>query len=190
MNILAINANGILGKIDSFDTWLQDIYPSMFVIQETKVPTTGKIKSEYLKFYELYELIRSNNPGQGAGLCIGVNKNINSALPREGDDDTECLTVSVDLGHQKLIMVTGYGPQESTTPDIKAKFWAYLDNEVDEAERNENILIIQMDSNSWLGSNVIPGDPNPTNNNGKYFLSFLERNHNITLVNSLKVFTG
>ena len=53
------------------------------------------------------------------------------------------------------------------------------------------MLIIEMDGNSWLGGNVIPGDPNiTTNSNGKLFLNFLNRNKDISLVNALSLCEG
>ena len=53
------------------------------------------------------------------------------------------------------------------------------------------MLVIQMDSNAWLGNNTIPGDPNLLqNSNGKMFSRFLERNKNITLVNSMSICEG
>ena len=84
----------------------------------------------------------------------------------------------------------GYEPQETGGPEAKRKFWNYLDKEVEEASKNENMLVIQMDSNAWLGDEIIKGDPNPTNNNGKLFINFLERNQHIKIVNSLSICQG
>ena len=62
---------------------------------------------------------------------------------------------------------------------------------MEEAAREEKMLVIQMDSNAWLGNGIIPGDPNQIqNSNGKMFAAFLERNRNISLVNSLSVCKG
>ena len=53
------------------------------------------------------------------------------------------------------------------------------------------MIIIQMDANSWLGGNFIPGDPNIiTNSNGKLFRNFLQRNKNIYLVNAMSLCEG
>ena len=47
-----------------------------------------------------------------------------------------------------------------------------------------------MDANVWAGSSLIPGDPNPQNNNGKLFEEFLRRNPNLTVVNKLMLCEG
>ena len=62
---------------------------------------------------------------------------------------------------------------------------------MEEAAREEQMLVIQIDSNAWLGNGIITGDPNQIqNSNGKMFAVFLERNRNISLVNSLSVCKG
>ena len=70
------------------------------------------------------------------------------------------------------------------------KFWNYLDKEVESAA-SENIgIVIQIDSNAWAGSDIIPNDPNPQNLNRKLLKLFLERNKNITLFNSQHIYEG
>ena len=180
-----------MSKVDSFDHWLKESKPSIFSVQETKVKTVGQIQSETVKLYQLYEQIRSDNPGQGGGLCLGVTKDLTSTLLREGDEEVECLTIQVNLGHEYLVMVNGYGPQMVASQAKKERFWEYLDREVEEASREDKMLVIQMDANCWLGANIIPGDPNlSANYNGKLFHSFLQRNPGITLVNSLPICQG
>ena len=191
MTILGINANKILSKIDSFDHWVKEKCPAIFVIQETKVSSIGQIQSEEINKYKLYEKIRVENPALGGGLCIGVSKNLPSALLREGGEEVECMTVHVEVGLQEMVIVCGYGPQENAGLSKKVLFWQYMEREVEEASREERMLVIQMDSNAWLGNNIIPGDPNITlNNNGKMFSQFLARNQNITLMNSQSIFEG
>ena len=191
MTFLGINANNILNKIHSFENWLIEKDPQISAIQETKVPSIGLINSVNTRKYQLYEQIRSVNPGMGGGLCIGVKKELPSTLIREGGEDVECLTVQVEVGQQELLIVCGYGPQENAGTTRKEDFWQYLEREVDEATREEKMLVIQMDSNAWLGRGRIPGDPNQIqNSNGKMFSSFLERNQNISLVNALSVCEG
>ena len=43
-----------------------------------------------------------------------------------------------------------------------------------------------MDTNSWVGSDLIPGDPNKLNSNGKLMKRFLEENPALSVINSLK----
>ena len=175
INILGINSAGILSKLDSFDHWLKESNPQIFSIQETKVQNTGQVQSKTLDSYQLYELIRDNNPGQGGGLCIGVSKDLPSCLLREGGQEVECLSVQVQVGQQEVVVVNGYGPQMVASQVKKEQFWEYLEREVVEADRDEKMLVIQMDANCWLGANCISGDPNKlANSNGKLFHDFLK----------------
>ena len=111
-------------------------------------------------------------------------------LVRQGCDQVECMTVEVATGHTRLRCVTGYGPQESDCTQRKEKFWNYLDIEVHSAKEDKIGLIIEIDSNAWAGNEIIPGDPNKQNNNGKYLAQFMQRNPNVTLVNALPICEG
>ena len=109
----------------------------------------------------------------GGGLAIGALHDINPVLVRQGCDEVECMTVEVATGTTRLRCVTGYGPQESDCTSRKAKFWNYLEIEVHTAQEEGIGLIIEIDSNAWVGDKLIPGDPNKQNNNGKHLLHFL-----------------
>ena len=47
-----------------------------------------------------------------------------------------------------------------------------------------------MDTNSWVGAEIIPKDPNKQNSNGKYMKRFLEQNPALTVVNALQCCDG
>ena len=47
-----------------------------------------------------------------------------------------------------------------------------------------------MDGNLWAGEEVVKGDPNKCNNNGKLFKEFLSQHPDLTVVNSLEVCEG
>ena len=191
LTVLGINANNILNKLESFESWLKEKSPAIFVIQETKVPSIGQIQTFKTSQYQMFEQIREANPALGGGLCVGVTQDLPSSLLREGGEDVECISDQVQVGQQELVVVCGYGPQENASLSRKEAFWQYLEQEVQEASREEKMLIIQMDSNAWLGSKKIPGDPNKIpNSNGKMFGRFLERNSSIHIVNSLPVCEG
>ena len=111
-------------------------------------------------------------------------------LVRQGDDEVECLTIEITAGQTKLRCVNGYGPQIGDPKERKAKFWNYLDGEVNESEDQKCGLVIEIDSNSWAGSAFIPNDPNIQNGNGKLLELFLQRNKGMTLVNSLPLCKG
>ena len=58
------------------------------------------------------------------------------------------------------------------------------------ATENSIGIVIQIDSNAWAGDKLIPNDPNKQNSNGKQLEMFLDRNENITIVNSLSLCSG
>ena len=68
--------------------------------------------------------------------------------------------------------------------------WEYIEKEVQNSTKNGASLIIQMDGNLWAGSNIIEGDPDKQNQNGKIFQTLLERNQHLSVVNALKVCDG
>ena len=197
IRVVGVNAAGITSKLDSFDKLLFDRKPSIWMMQETKRKITDKpIQTENLVNYQVFEMKRlktkeeGGKGSNGGGLAIGALHDINPVLVRQGCDEVECMTVEVATGTTRLRCVTGYGPQESDCTSRKEKFWNYLEIEVHTAQEEGIGLIIEIDSNAWAGETLIPGDPNKQNNNGKHLSQFLERNKNITLVNTLPLCHG
>ena len=58
------------------------------------------------------------------------------------------------------------------------------------AQKAGAVFILQMDSNAHLGTDIINGDVNEQNVNGKYFVQFLERMPSLTLINALLLCEG
>ena len=83
-----------------------------------------------------------------------------------------------------------HAPQENSVLDKKKNVWARLGNEVDDAMENEKAFILQMDRNLHVGESVIKGAPNPCNNNGKLLIKFLQKYHQLKIVNSLDLCEG
>ena len=181
LRFLGVNAAGLGSKMTTFKKVLQELEPSMFFIQETKFKDYGKLKVEN---YIIYELLRKTNVG-GGGLAIGVTKELNPALVREGDDDVEALSVEIALKNIKIRCCTAYGCQENEKIEKKEKFWNFLDEEVSAADQSGSGFILQFDGNLWAGNKLIKGDPRPQNRNGKMFEEFLVRNPHLNIVNAL-----
>ena len=154
------------------------------------------MKAKNLENYQVFELrrVKSKEEGGkglcGGGLAVGALHDLNPVLVRQGGDDVECQTIAVRAGQTKIRFVNGYGPQIGDTKDRKEKFWNYLEREVIEAEDEQVGLVIEIDSNSWAGSKLIPNDPNTRNSNEKLLEMFLKRNKGIHLVNSLPMCEG
>ena len=116
-------------------------------------------------------------------MAIGVKTILEPVFIAEGCDDSEYLVVGLNLDKFKLRIICGYAPQETAPTEKKIKFWGDIDHQVDDADLNGAAVVIQMDSNSWLGDELIKGDPNKINNNGKRVEDFMKRNPNIHLIN-------
>ena len=181
LRFLGVNSAGLKSKITSFRKVVSDLNPSVFFIQETKFQNTGKLK---LENYIIYEFVRQNGDG-GGGLALGCDKDLNPAWVREGNDQVEAISVEICLKNMKIRCCNAYGFQENENVDKKDAFWTYLDEEVREAENAGSGFLLHFDGNLWAGSEIIPGDVRPQNKNGRLFQQFLERNKNLTVVNSL-----
>ena len=197
VKIIGINTAGITSKMDSFDKVLYDIQPSIFMLQETKRKVgCAKMKAKNLENFQVFELRREKSREEGGkglcggGLAIGALHDLKPVLVRQGDDDTECLTIEVTAGQTRFRCVNGYGPQLGDPKERKCKFWNYLDNEVIEAGEEQIGLVIEIDSNCWAGRELIPNDPNMQNANGKLLQLFLQRNEGMHLVNSHELCEG
>ena len=103
----------------------------------------------------------------------------------EGNDEIEVMVIEININGIKIRLINAYGPQEKQKVDMKQKFWDQLNHEVSSAENLSCGIILQMDDNLRAGPSVIPGDPNPQNNNGKLFANFLENHSNLSVVNAL-----
>ena len=185
---VGVNAAGILSKLGSLDVILKTLEPSVFSMQETKVYKPGKIKTDYSVKYTIYELHRQKS--RGGGICIGILNEMQPTWIAEGDDESEYLVVGLTLEKFKVRIISGYGPQVCDSIERKNKFWSDIDHQVKEAGVNDEAVLLQMDSNAWLGNTIIKDDKNPMNSNGKLFKEFYSKNPNLHLVNGTSVCRG
>ena len=121
---------------------------------------------------------------------MGALHDLSPLLFLQGNDNVECMTIEITAGQTKIRLVNGYGPQMGDTKERKNMFWEYLDKEIIEAEEDNIGIVIEIDSNCWAGSTLIPNDPNIQNSNGKLLEQFLQRNKGVCLVNSLPICEG
>ena len=186
IRFLAANAAGIKSKLMTFKKVLNELNPSVFFIEETKLKEIGQLKIEN---YILFEKVRENRDG-GGGLAIGALRELDPVWVKEGKNKVETLSINIFLKNMKIRCCVAYGFQESDSNENKEAFWQYLDEEVEEAKKAKAGLVIQMDGNLWAGRNIIPNDPKPQNKNGKLLEQFLIRNSNLTVVNSMELCEG
>ena len=176
-----MNSAGLGSKMMTFKKVLNELKPSVFLVEETKFKDSGRLK---LENFVVYELVRESRDG-GGGLALGVAKELNPAWVREDDDEVEALSVEISFKDMKFRCCVAYGCQENDPVERKEKFWDYLDEEIFYAEQSEAGFILQFDGNLWAGQELIPGDPRPQNRNGKLFSEFLDRHPHLSIVNAL-----
>ena len=186
--LYGINCAGIKSKITTFNDVLKRVQPKIWTLQETKLKNNESISCEALGSYQVY--YRNRQESHGGGIALGVAKDLKSTLVKEGDNDTEVISVKVFLKDIELRVITAYGPQENDLKVKKEKFWEFIEEEINNAELAGDGVIIQMDGNLHAGRELVKGDPNIRNQNGKYFCEFLDRNPQLIVVNSLDLCEG
>ena len=65
--LIGNNANGILGKKESFLNLIKNEKPHCFMLQETKLRRKGQLKVDG---YQIFDTVRDNKGG--GGLAIGI----------------------------------------------------------------------------------------------------------------------
>ena len=187
-SILGTNCNGILNKQDSLKAAMDTFKPTIVTLQETKSRKHGNIR---LPGYQIFEKIRKG--GNGGGLLTAADENINPVLVSTGkDDETEIITIQVEVGKYSIRIVNGYGPQEDEYGNGKDKiykFWQELEEEILEAKDNNCLVVVQIDANAKIGKDKIRDDPNTVTANGKILLDICER-QNLTILNTLDTCKG
>ena len=108
--LIGVNSAGISAKLDSLDYLSKEIQPTVFFIQETKLRTQGRIKTENSGDYQIFELLRKNLGG--GGLAIGAKHDVEPVWLGEGEDQVEILVVQVKIGDIMIRCFDANGPQE------------------------------------------------------------------------------
>jgi hypothetical protein len=166
--------------------------------QETKMGKNSQLKTKNSQKYRIFQLHRQEIGVPGGGLVMGVLPDLQPVLIRQGDDETEVISILITVDKMTKRLITAYGRQEvdrnqdgDKDNEIKDKFWAFLDREIKEAEEMDQGVILGFDSNCHPGPSVVKNDPMPgPNKNGQRFLDFLEENPCLIVVNSLNLCQG
>ena len=176
--IFSTNAAGLKSKVQSLKNEVKSVGASIFTVQETHFPKKGKLKIEN---FSIFEAIRSKHNG---GTVIGVHNSLKPMLIEEYSDDFELLVVEIEAGKSQVRIISGYGPQESWNESDRTPFFLALDKEIVKAGLQGRSMIIQMDSNSKLGADMIPNDPHQQSHNGK-LLSEIIHKHGLIVTNGV-----
>ena len=188
LSFVGVNSAGLSSKLTSFDNMLKSLKPTVFFIEETKLKTNGKIKTEHSNEYQIFELNRTGK--SGGGIAIGALADTDPVWISEGDTEVEVLVVEISVAELQIRCIGAYGPQEGAPTEQKENFWARVSAEIGDAVNLEKAIIFQMDGNLWGGSELIKNDPNSQNNNGLRFQQFLEKYPFLSVVNNSDLCTG
>ena len=120
---------------------------------------------------------------------MGIHKSMNPMLISCYESDFELIIVETKIGKTKIRFITGYGPQEDWTDDLKAPFFNALDQEISKAQSDNISVYIAMDANCKHGTKYIPNDPHHMSKNGEIMEDIIERNA-LIVVNGLQSCEG
>ena len=140
-----------------------------------------------IKDFEVFETIRKGKIK--GGTMIGAHKALKLILISELNDPFEILVIEIKVANKDIRVISGYGPQESWTPQQREPFFHSLEEEIVKANLAGKSIIIEADFNNKLGKKFIPNDPHPQDRNGK-LLSDIIRRQKLTVANGLVVCQG
>ena len=183
MNIMGNNLAGIFNKLDSFKQTIQKFAPGVFFAQETKSRRKNQVK---INDYVMFEHIRKDKGG--GGLLTAVHKNLHPVSVSD-ESDVEILVVQGSINNKKVRFINGYGPQEKEIDENRMKFFNKLDFEVKRSHVAGDMICIQMDANSKLGADNVPGDPDEQSKNGKVLEKVIIDN-DLIVANGTKLCSG
>ena len=176
--MLTTNAADLRMKKNSLKNIISYFNASIFSVQETHFRKKGRFTQD--NFF-IFESIRKK---EGGGSMLGVHVSLQPVLIEEYSDMFELLVVELSLSDKRIRVVTGYGPQESWSLDVKMQFFTSLEVEVAKAANQGKGIIIMGDMNSKLGKQYIQYDPKDMSENGKILAGIVERNA-LTVVNGM-----
>ena len=185
LTLVGTNANGLLGKQESFKSLINEFKPSIITIQESKTRKQGLIK---LKGYQIFEKNRKNC--LGGGLFTAIDEELEPVLISTGEDEeNEIITVQINVAGKAIRIINAYGPQEDENRQKILAFWTQIENEIVNSKENNCLTVIQMDANAKVGKGIIMNDPHEASNNGKILIEILKR-QNMTIANAMGVCKG
>ena len=91
---------------------------------------------------------------------LGIHQSLEPVLIEEYDETFELIVAEFKVANLEVRIITGYGPQESWKESKKMPFFVALEEEISKAQLAGKSLIIELDANSKLGPEYVPGDQN------------------------------
>ena len=91
------------------------------------------------------------------------------------NEEFELLVIEIKIAHAEIRIMTGYGPQENWPEQQRIPFFLALEEEIVKAELAGKSILIELDANSKLGCELIPGDKHCQSENGKLLAGIIVR---------------
>jgi hypothetical protein len=129
---------------------------------------------------QIYEAIRKKEHG----IMLGAHVSLKPVLISEYSDNFEMLVVEIKASNKSIRVITGYGPQENVSTEERMPFFATLEQEIVSAKLSNRSIVIQMDANSKMGTEMVPKDTHEQTPNGAALAGVINRN-DLIVVNSL-----
>ena len=176
--IFSTNAASLVNPSKQFSLKqeLKRTHATAFTVQETCFKNKGTFK---MHDFNIFEAIQAK---EKSGIIIGAHKSLSPVLVSEYNKDFELLVVEVTVNKKALRMITGVGPHENRTEDVRMPFFLALEEEITKAELENKSIYIEVDANSKLGPKIIPNDKHPMSKNGKILAGIIDR-HAMFVVN-------
>ena len=125
----------------------------------------------------------------GFELYFSIHKALKPCLIEEYSSEFELLVVEFTVANKSIGIISGYGPQECWSEMERMPFFLALEQEIIKAELAGKSVLIEMDANSKLGPDLIPGDKHPQSQNGQVLSQIIKR-HSLVVGNSMMQCSG
>ena len=179
------NVRGIKSKIDSLEEILTELEPTIICLVETHMS-----KKELIEITG-YKIYRSDNSTQAGGILVGVLKKVANVTVqiKERSEVGQALWLLVDNTKIKLRIGVIYAPQENVTyaKDLKT-IYKEIEQQADEARRNDEMLLIVGDFNCKIGD-VVTGNDGKVSKGGRLLINTTLKK-SLTIVNTVEKCKG
>ena len=177
------NFAGLKGKMTSFTSELNTFKAAIFTGQETHSTTKGLVK---IKDFEIFEAIIENKERQGS--IIGVHKALKPILIEEYSETFELIVIQITAANKNIKVISGKGPHENYSEQIRLPFFQALELEVVREELSGSSVLIELNANNKLGPEYISHDKKQSPN-GKILAGIVNR-QKLTVGNGMKQCRG
>ena len=155
--ILLSNLRGFKSKKKSLETILDNVTPSMALLNETQM--VGKMKMS-LSNYTTWVRNRSEKGGGGIATAVRQSYQDSAVGVCKGKDDDEFLITRIDAFSPALCLINSYGEQRRTRKEEVENKWNRLRKEMEAVRMRGNFCVYAGDLNKlvWVGEFGVEGN--------------------------------